>query len=429
MKILEVYFKNQLAGYLERTGDDRFIFEYVDHYLGPAISYSLPKETKRFESDELFAFFDGLIPEGWLLNLASQELRLNPLQDRFELLSLLCHDTIGAVHIGQSQKTKSAPPLVENNEEISPYKKCLICYLPAEDFYHLDCMKKVFGREIIPRVDYNEEQLEHLIKLQLFEKSSIAGAQKKASMDFVSAKENRLTLTNLWGKFIFKPRGLAPHLPENEHLCLKLAELSGIQVERSALIPYGQGEIGFIARRFDRGEDEEEFHQEDFCQLTEKLSYKKYSGSIEQIGKIIKKISDYPGDDLFRLYELVIFNFLIGNVDAHLKNISLGFETALGAKVKLTPFYDLISTDLFLKNDPEESALAINGKKNKLSSQDFLALSNSLGLDVKIHNRLIQKFKKNHRSWFQLIDRSFLSEIKKTEFKDLINYRLERLQR
>lgn len=92
-----VFYKNIFAGELEKIGDENFIFSYDEKYLNsnnPSISLTLPKNEKIFESDSLFPFFDRLIPEVWLLNLASKELRLNPLRDRFELLINLCHDTI-----------------------------------------------------------------------------------------------------------------------------------------------------------------------------------------------------------------------------------------------------------------------------------------------------------------------------------------------
>lgn len=214
-------------------------------------------------------------------------------------------------------------------------------------------------------------------------------------------------------------------MPENEHLCLRLAEAAKIQVEKSALIPTKNGELGLIAVRFDRNELHDEFHQEDFCQILNKPSYKKYNGSLEQVGKIIKQKADYPGDNLYRLLELTIFNFIIGNVDFHLKNISLTYEKEKAAKILLSPAYDLLSTDLFIVDDNEESALAINGKKNKLKKVDFLAFTQSLGMSTKVFESIIQNFQELIPTWNQLIDKSFLEEEKKKEFKKLIKKKLK----
>jgi serine/threonine-protein kinase HipA len=433
MSKVSVYYKNILAGELEKTGDENFIYSYDKKYLNsdnPSISLTLSKNEKIFESDSLFPFFDGLIPEGWLLNLASKELRLNPLRDRYELLTNLCHDTIGAVHIGEKvAKKENITIMPSSKDQITTFGKCLICYEKSDEIYHDDCMIKIFGKKIIPIVDIDSELLEKLAKNQLNKKLTIAGVQKKLSLDLIEeyGKNSRMTVTDLWGRFIFKPRGEAPHLPENEHLCLKLAEAAKIQTEKGALIPTGAGGVGFIAVRFDRDVHHNEYHQEDFCQILNKETFKKYNGSLEQVGKILKQKSDFPGDNLYRLYELTIFNFIIGNVDAHLKNISLIYENESGFKTLLSPAYDLISTDLYISDDNEESALAINGKKNKLEISDFLVLAKSFGISVKVHEKIISNFKELQPSWDKIIDRSFIEESKKKEFKIIIRKKMERL--
>lgn len=434
MNKVSVFYKNILAGVLEKTGDENFIFIYDEKYLtstNPSISLTLPKLDQKFESDSLFPFFDGLIPEGWLLNLASKELRLNPLRDRFELLVNLCSDSIGAVHIGdKNSKIEKAPIKPAKDKKIKSFGKCLICYEESDEIYHDECMIKIFGKKINPVVDIDNKTLEKLAKRQLNKKLTIAGVQKKISLELVEdqGKNLRMTVTDLWGRFIFKPKGEPPHLPENEHLCLKLAEAANIQTEKGALIPTSSGELGFIAVRFDRSELHKEFHQEDFCQILNKETFKKYNGSLEQVGKILKQYSDFPGDNLYRLYELTIFNFLIGNVDAHLKNISLIYENNEGVKTLLSPAYDLISTDLYISDDNEESALAINGKKSKLEKIDFLVLAKNFGVSEKVHEKIILKFKKLMPTWDAIIDKSFIEEDKKKGFKKLIRKKMKRFE-
>lgn len=429
---VKVFYKNKKAGELEKTPAGQFIFTYTHEYVqseNPSLSLTLPKSINRFESSDLFAFFDGLIPEGWLLNLATTELRLNALSDRFELLANLCHDTIGAVHIGEKSTTHSEQVKEPKTKTIPKvFGKCLICYEKANDVYHEECMINIFGKKIESIVNIDEEVLESLAKNQLNQKLALAGAQKKLSLELKdqSGKQSRMTVTDLWGKYIFKPRGGPPHLPENEHLCLKLAESFKIQVEKSALIPTTTGELGFIARRFDRDDLHNEFHQEDFCQILDKPTYKKYNASLEQIGKILRKESDFPGDNLYRLYEITIFNFIIGNVDAHLKNITLIYEDSTGPKKILGPGYDILSTDLYIEGDNEESALAINGKKNQLNDKDFLVLAKALGISDKVHKTLIGKFRVHLPIWDELIGKSFIDESKKEEFKQLIRRKLER---
>lgn len=144
--------------------------------------------------------------------------------------------------------------------------------------------------------------------------------------------------------------------------------------------------------------------------------------------RLFKQHSDFPGDNLYRLYELTIFNFLIGNVDAHLKNISLIYENKESVKTLLSPAYDLISTDLYIHDDNEESALAINGKKNKLERTDFLLLAKKFGISEKVHDKIILKLKKMMPTWHAIIDKSFIEKDKKKEFKKLIKKKMKRFE-
>lgn len=101
---------------------------------------------------------------------------------------------------------------------------------------------------------------------------------------------------------------------------------------------------------------------EDMCQLTERLTEYKYKGSYEQIAKTIKKYSAVPQLDLVNFWEVVVFSWIVGNSDMHLKNFSL-YDTGMG--YSLTPAYDLLSTVIVMPEDTEELALTLNGKKGK----------------------------------------------------------------
>ena len=97
----KVYYQDIPAGYIEET-DDGYEFVYDPAYLGmktaKPVSLTLPLSVEKYHSKVLFPFFDGLIPEGWLLNLAINHWKVKS-NDRFELLLLTCRDTIGAVAI------------------------------------------------------------------------------------------------------------------------------------------------------------------------------------------------------------------------------------------------------------------------------------------------------------------------------------------
>lgn len=101
MKKAKVYMYDRLAGMLTED-ENGFHFEYDQNYLqnksAESISLTLPLTENKYHSNTLFPFFDGLIPEGWLLDIAQKNWKLNP-RDRMEILLKTCQDCIGAVSI------------------------------------------------------------------------------------------------------------------------------------------------------------------------------------------------------------------------------------------------------------------------------------------------------------------------------------------
>lgn len=97
----EVWLKGQHVGTLRET-EERYEFQYLPEYVQKAeaepVSFTLPVQTEPYASETMFAFFDGLIPEGWLLDIASRSWKINP-RDRMGLLLAVCRETIGAVSI------------------------------------------------------------------------------------------------------------------------------------------------------------------------------------------------------------------------------------------------------------------------------------------------------------------------------------------
>lgn len=97
----KVFYQNELAGYIEQA-EGEYVFQYTPEYISAAnarpISLTLPLQSEAYRSPILFPFFDGLIPEGWLLNIAVENWKLHA-KDRMSLLLALCHDCIGAVHV------------------------------------------------------------------------------------------------------------------------------------------------------------------------------------------------------------------------------------------------------------------------------------------------------------------------------------------
>ena len=205
---------------------------------------------------------------------------------------------------------------------------------------------------------------------------------------------------------------------------MKLAALCGIKTAEHTLIRLQSGNLAYLTKRFDRQKDKK-IHVEDLCQLTETLTEHKYRGSIEKVGKTIRSYATNKGLDALALFELVVFCFITGNADMHLKNFSLiRFDDG---EVALSPAYDLVSTKLAMPEDLEESALTINGKKNRLKRADFDELATKLGIPVKSSERVYAKFVKKQTAMLELIGQSFLSDEMKAEYAKLLIKRIEML--
>lgn len=304
-------------------------------------------------------------------------------------------------------------------------KRCLFCYKELNDNeidFHPSCAAKIFGTKIPPVLHYSRSEISKLAEQVLRSQTTVTGVQAKLSLDLEKDKESRtqrFTIVGLWGRFILKPQAdFYQHLPELEDVTMHLAELSGIKVVPHSLIRFPDGELCYITRRIDRTSTGEKIQMEDFCQLSEKLTEYKYKGSYEQIAKLIKKHSDSPYLDLANFWEIVMFSFVTGNSDMHLKNFSL-FENSDG-KYSLTPAYDLISTKLVMPADTEELALTLNAKKRKLTKSDFVVAMENSGLNGRTIQNIFTKITESKESWFSFIDSSFLPDEMKNNYKKLI---------
>ena len=232
-------------------------------------------------------------------------------------------------------------------------------------------------------------------------------------------------MVGLWGRFILKPPTQPyPGLPEVEDATLRLAEAAGLRTVPHSMIRLKSGELAYITRRIDRTRAGK-VAMEDFGQLTGRLTEDKYRGSLEQAGKAIRTFSDQPGLDSVDFFELVVFCFLTGNADMHLKNFSL-WRPAPG-NIQLAPAYDLVATRLVLPSDPEESALALNGKKKNLRRKDFDALAASLGLTDKVRDNAYAKLSATRRHWETVRERTFLGREHRKEFTEIVAERSKRL--
>ena len=259
--------------------------------------------------------------------------------------------------------------------------KCLACYQDLDDNhsgYHHKCSKLFFGNPHPPLLPYALGELEELAEKIVRRSITVPGVQEKLSLYLEDSGDStgRLTLVGLWGDFILKPPVRKyPEMPEIEDLTMHLASMCGIPTVPHCLIRLQSGELSYITKRIDRCGNRKISHMEDMCQLTERLTEHKYRSSMENIAKAISKYSSHPMFDIITFFNTALFSFLTGNADMHLKNFSLYYENH--ALVQLTPAYDLVATRLLIsaKDDPEESALTLNGKKAKIKRVNYMLLS------------------------------------------------------
>jgi serine/threonine-protein kinase HipA len=307
-------------------------------------------------------------------------------------------------------------------------KICLYCLRPIEKEshgdYHFKCSQKFFGTPKAPELPYSMEGLHELAKESVGQSIAVTGVQPKLSLAFeknIKAGISKLTFVGLWGDFILKPPSVVyAELVENEHLTMRLAQLFGMATAPFAFIRLQSGELAYLTRRMDR-ENGRKLAMEDLCQLSERLTEYKYRGSVEQVAKIIHRYSSNPGLDVIRFFEIVLFSYLTGNADMHLKNFSL--LTRSDGFVQLAPAYDLVATQLVMPQDPEESALTINGKKSKLKFSDFQAFAANAGVSDKPFENIIRRFSEATLLAETEVNASFLSEKMQAAYIDMLRIR------
>lgn len=308
--------------------------------------------------------------------------------------------------------------------------KCLYCYGPlekGEKDFHARCARKFFGTENVPVLDYTCEDLEKLAMQVINDQTSLTGVQPKLSLHLNEHEgRQRLTIVGLWGGFICKPQTVQfAQMPETEDLTMHLAELAKIDVVPHTLMRMADNSLCYLTKRIDRLSTGEKVAMEDMCQLTERLTEHKYRSSYERIAKAIVQYSSMPKMDVTNFFEVVLFSWITGNNDMHLKNFSL-FEPRDG-NIRLTPAYDLLNAAILNPKDDEELALTLNGKKKKLKRSDFMTSGLTMGVEQKTIERLVGKYVKLLPEMQKLIGNSFLNDELKDKYAELISARIDRI--
>ena len=316
--------------------------------------------------------------------------------------------------------------------------KCLCCgkeFTPkasieeVESGWHKKCVKAFFGSNKLPTLDISEETLKKLAEESTNKGFTVPGVQKKLSLHLTEENSPRLTLVNYPTGYIFKPQTEEYEtLPESEYLIMQMAKQVGIKTVPFALIKMNsKGELAYITKRIDRVQVDGKMQMlamEDFCQLEERLTEDKYKGSYERCAKVIKKYSSMAKFDLTELYLRLVFSFVIGNSDMHLKNFSMIEKVEGSSEYVLSSAYDLLPVNAIMPEDEEEFALTMCKKKRKIRRKDFLSFAEEIGIEKITAEKLLSKVIQEKEALLTMTDESYLSEGIKGRLKEIISARI-----
>lgn len=363
-RTLDVYLNRDLVGHLVQDDDGRMIFNYAKNWLdNPAarpLSYSLPLRKERFTQKKCRGFFAGILPEQSQRELVARNLGISAKND-FAMLEQIGGECAGAVTFMPADQ-----PLPENT-----YR-----YRDLSDQELVNVLKTLPRRPLLA----GDEDV----------RLSLAGAQDKVAVK-VSGGQISIPLGGAPSTHILKPAlERFPGLVFNEVLCLRLANASGIPSANAEARTIE--EINYaLVERYDRklrqtpeGALYERLHQEDFCQALGIVSEHKYQNeggpSLKQCFDLVRAVSSAPVIDLQRLLDAAIFNYLIGNHDAHGKNFSLLYGQGQ-AEVRLAPLYDLVCT-IYYPDLSKKMAMKIGGEclLDKIFPRHFEKLAEEAGL-------------------------------------------------
>lgn len=308
---------------------------------------------------------------------------------------------------------------------------CFCCGKPLktenDTGWHKACIKRFFGIAHIPEIEIDEKTLESLAAQSTSKGLTVPGVQKKLSLHLSTDNHNpRLTLVNYPTGYILKPQVKEFEcLPEAEQLVMTMADATGISTVPHALIKSGNN-LAYITKRIDRifgKTDVKMLAMEDFCQLDLRVTADKYKGSYERCAKVIGRYSSQVGLDMTELFMRLVFSFVVGNSDMHLKNFSL-IETGESSNTfVLSPAYDLLPVNVIMPEDTEEFALALNGKKTHIRKKDFFVFAEECGISKASAEKMIAKIVSMKPKYIDMCNGSLLPDHLKERFALLIEKR------
>lgn len=378
--------KTHLLVFIEVSGNDIYVgdifgntiseaaFQYDNEYLKSTdcrpISIGLPLQDEPFSVEKTRIFFEGLLPEGFTRRCIANKLRADE-NDYLTILSALGSECLGAIKILTEKKNAKGATYVSLTEE----------------------EVKAFAQEGAT------ESASLVTRAHL----SLAGASGKAGL-YYNEKEDQ------W----FLPFGTAPsthivkqshvrfeRIVANERLSLLTAKHLGIEVPESFIVKATtkDEDVLFATKRYDRIINEMSYeiqgmkvpfrlHQEDFAQALGISAIDKYermnAGYLKAMFEVLRNYSANPIEDQMKLWDITVFNYLIGNTDNHIKNVSLLYSADLKS-VRLAPAYDIVSTMIY-KNGAQEMSFAIGGVYDitQINREEFEKEAKNIGLGVNL---------------------------------------------
>ena len=385
---LKVFFGKEFAGVLASTADQGVVFSYDDSYRtnksNSALSISMPLSKKEYSQKECLPFFSGLLPEGDVKRRVSDFLHVSE-SSTLKLLQELGGECAGMISILPENKNCSVQKSYAFNNE--NYE-----LLDDETLYGF--IKNINVRPLLKAIK----------ELRL----SLAGAQEKLPLVYFD-KKYYLPKSDAPSTHIVKPSGDGElsTLSINEFVCMKLAQSCGLNVPNVELKTINNTTF-LLEERYDRIVNKKSIkrlHQEDFCQALGIMSDRKYQNDngpdIAKIYSLIQKECTIPLLDTKEFLKYVIFNFIIGNCDAHGKNYSLLYEKGSS---KLSPIYDAICT-LVYPSLTKKMSMKIGKHYEilKVTKQDFVELATSINLKSSIVLKMLDETITNITNGFDKI--------------------------
>jgi serine/threonine-protein kinase HipA len=254
-------------------------------------------------------------------------------------------------------------------------------------------------------------------------KLSIQGVQPKLSAA-ISIVDQEFKIVDQFGTYIIKPQNdLFPQLPENEDVTMRMAKVFGLEVPFHGMLYGKDGSLSYFIKRFDRYGKGNKFATEDFAQLTGNTRDTKYRFTMEKLIPVLDEYCSFPAIEKADFFKRILFCFVTGNEDMHLKNFSL---ITKNGKTTLTPVYDFLNSTIAVKNPEEEIALTLKGKKSNLKAADFVDYyaKERLQLNDKTIATILLQIKKATPKWKELLEISFLTDEMKEKYLELFESRV-----